>query len=364
LLSLLLAAPAWGQTTPQRPVSGYSQYAPQQQPPAQYAPAAQPNSAQPGRSQYAQPAQYAPPQQPPAQYAPPATQGPSGYAPIRTAQAPLRPVAGPVQAPAETRTMPLFQLAPQEQALLDQVLTIWETESDKIKSFDCPFDRFEYDPVFGPGDQTPSSKSTGNLRYMKPDKGAFRVDEVKHYTAPKEPGGQPTYEPRANDPGEHWVCDGEAVYEFNTPKKQLIVRPLPPEMRGDAIADGPLPFLFGVKKAKLKARYSMKVARTTETDIWLEALPRWPGDAANFRRVELILHRDSFLPKALQVYQPNGKNRTVYMFGAASVNNALAGILNFFQQPRTPLGWKKVVEHPTPAPQGPSQARGQAGERR
>jgi hypothetical protein len=64
--------------------------------------------------------------------------------------------------------------------------------------------------------------------------------------------------------------------------------------------------------------------------------------------VELILDREKFLPKALAVYLPNGKSRTTYIFGEAKINDPLELFIGVFQQPRTPLGWTKVVQ-PIPA---------------
>ena len=62
--------------------------------------------------------------------------------------------------------------------------------------------------------------------------------------------------------GEHWVCDGNSVYEINHQTKQLIETKLPPDMRGKAIAEGPLPFMFGAKKDTIRARY------------WIREIPR------------------------------------------------------------------------------------------
>lgn len=262
-----------------------------------------------------------------------------------------------------------FELSAQQQAFVDQILELWERESGKIKSYKSSFERWEYDPVFGPAGDVPKTKSLGLLRYARPDKGMFRITDMLHYTAPASGDEQPTWKAREGETGEHWVCDGEAVYEFNALKKQMIVSPLPPEMRGKAIADGPLPFLFGAEKEKLKARYFIRVSQSNEKEIWLEAYPRRQEDAANFQRVELILNRSQFLPSAMQVYLPNGKSRTVYIFNDAKINDPLEVFVGVFQQPRTPLGWTKVVEPlptgaPTTQPLEPQAQQGQAPLRR
>lgn len=253
-----------------------------------------------------------------------------------------------------------FQLSQEDAALVDQILEIWEKESDKIKSYNCTFQRWEYDPAWTPDERTPLSKSEGQLKYAKPDKGMFRVTKVRRYDAAAK-----DWLEREGDVGEHWVCDGESVYEFNAEKRQLIVYPLPEEMQGQAIADGPLPFLFGAKKDKLKARYFIRVTQTNEREIWIEAFPKFQRDAANYRRLELILDRERFLPSALQVYMPNGKSRSVYIFGEAKINDPLERFLGVFQQPVTPLGWKKVIlQPPSPEPTADNRTRVPQGRRR
>ncbi len=247
-----------------------------------------------------------------------------------------------------------FRLTPQQQHDVDQVLLRWEAESEKIRTFTCTFDRLEYDPVFMKGgDTTAVTVSKGQVRYARPDKGLFRITQVQRFD-PKTG----TYKV-SDEPDEHWVCDGKAVYEFNTVKRQLIVRPLPPEYQGQAIADGPLPYLFNAKADKLKQRYFIRISEATEAQIKLEVFPRWQQDAANYRKIDLLLDRSRFLPFAVQVFLPNQKNRVVYVFqiADAKVNDPIERLLGVFKPPRAPLGWKRVVEQPsTPSPQQASRS--------
>jgi TIGR03009 family protein len=247
-----------------------------------------------------------------------------------------------------------FPLSAQQQADLDQVLLAWERHGAKINTFRCAFERLEYDPVFlslQEGETTPVTRSLGEVKYAKPDKGLFRIRELYQYNVKTR-----DYE-KTKEPDEHWVCDGKAIYEFSSAKKQLIVRELPAEMRGQAIADGPLPFLFNAEAEKLNRRYFIRITNSTPESIWLEAAPRFQQDAASFQRVELILDRQRFLPSAMQLYLPNGKSRTVYVFqiGQAKVNDPLERFIGVFEQPRPPIGWTKVVE-PAPPSHPPRQA--------
>ncbi len=117
-------------------------------------------------------------------------------------------------------------------------------------------------------------------------------------------------------------------------------------MRGQAIVDGPLPFLFGAEANKLKARYWMRLEPPpNNTQIWLVALPKFQTDAADFKAVEVILDRQQMLPQYMQVHLPNG-DRHMYTFDVANatMNGRFEALKNFFQLPRLPVGWKRIVE--------------------
>jgi TIGR03009 family protein len=289
---------------------------------------------------------------------PPTAQPPLAAA----AQAPGQPGAAPAQ-PAG----PPFQLNPLEQQFVFQTLQMWEQKSAEITTFNSEFERWEYDAVFGPGHDTALIKAAGSLSFSKPDKGSFRIEKINRWTktdpqntAPNAPGDW-IHQPE--EIGEHWVCDGKAVYEYNHRDKQLVVTTIPPEMRGQSIVDGPLPFLFGAKADKLMERYWIRSKQSTDAEIWLEAYPRWPSDAANYDSVDVMLDRKTMQPKAIQVHLPGGQQRHVYMFKDPRINekNLGAWFTGLFSAPRTPLGWKKVMADESPVspqaanPQAPIQ---------
>ena len=275
--------------------------------------------------------------------------GATGQAPAQLGQ-PQQAVA-----PAQPAGAP-FQLTAVEKQFVDQILVMWEQQSSKIKTFDCEFERWEYSKVWGPSPTIPVTKSMGQLTYSKPDKGSFHIKQIRHWQ--KKDASQTTLEPsewveKKGEVGERWVCDGQAVYQYNHDKKQLEVNPLPPNMRGTAIANGPLPFLFGAKAADLNNRYWIRSKQGNEDTIWLEAYPRRAEDAQNYHHVDIMLNRKTMLPTAMQVHEPNGQSKSVYMFKEPSVNGTLDKLLgSLFNAPRTPFGWKRVVhELPPQAPQ-------------
>jgi TIGR03009 family protein len=268
-----------------------------------------------------------------------------------------QPLAIPA-APAVPQVPEGFQLNALQAAELNQVLDAWQAASGKILTFSCPFDRQEYVPAFGPvvnNQLQPLNKNKGELTFSKPDKGSFEIKEIWTFktlpTPPDKPQApvQGDWFQQKDAVGEHWVCDGKSIYEFRSDQKQVIERQLPPRAAGEALIDGPLPFLFGAESAKLKQRYWMKIdnQNTDANQVRLTALPKHQEQAANFRRVDVILDRRMQLPTAMQVTMPNS-DRHVYVFHIeqAKINNTLDRIQQaVFEKPHTPWGWKHVVDN-------------------
>ena len=153
----------------------------------------------------------------------------------------------PIPIPAEVtpRQPAWYPLAPNQQAWVDEVLLAWEKTSDEIVTFKCKMQRWEYDPAFGPQDPSnPHTFGEGVVQYAKPDKGMFKIESLKKYVGAAKVGGNPW----VTEIGEQWVCDGRSIFEFDTRNQRLRQAILPKEMQGKAIADGPLPFLFGLTR--------------------------------------------------------------------------------------------------------------------
>jgi len=261
-----------------------------------------------------------------------------------------------LQAPRTAPRAP-FQLTQEERVRLDKILTFWELKSGKIKTFSTQFDRWEYNPVFGPKNPNiPISHSQGIIRYAAPDKGEFHVQLNAPFQPPDKPGDRPVFNLKPVENGEHWVCTGSVVYELNHKTKQLVETHLPPQMQGKRIADGPLPFMFGAEKEKMLTRYWIREIIPPNGQLgeyWLEAIPKLRADAANFQRVVVVLDEKKFLALAIQVYPPNfdpqrNPARTSYRFSQRKVDDPIHRTKDFFDQfisPRVPVGWKKIVEN-------------------
>ncbi|HTN75775.1 MAG TPA: TIGR03009 domain-containing protein [Pirellulaceae bacterium] len=322
------------------------------------------------------------------------TTGLHAQAPVPRGQGPALPPQNQERTPAAPRvggTPVAVAPAPQaptwfpqpveHQKYVDDVLKFWEQSSSKIERYRCQFTRWEYDPAFVKPDpktnKSPAIKvSYGEIKYAQPDKGLFKVTKMLHYNAPKTPEDKAQYLPQEGEIGEHWVCDGKSIFEFDHPNKKLIDHQLPPDMHGKAIVDGPLPFLFGANAAKIQERYWVGVftPKTAKGEYWLEAWPKRAEDARNYKKVEIIIDEKDFLPKAIQIYNhggvPGNPSSSVLTFEKREVNFSVSPlgkldplelanwVTREFHEPATPFGWKKEVErfNAVDGQQGPANA--------
>jgi TIGR03009 family protein len=279
------------------------------------------------------------PQAPPWQGSPDQMRAAGPDQPVEPRVPTLQQRSAPEQRPAPEQPPGPPQLTPQDEAQVDRILKLWEQRSAAVKTFDCSFKRWEYDPVFGPAD-APRFEDLGSIKYAAPDKGMFQVQQMV------QNGKVVAIEPQR---AEHWVCDGKAVFQYNHAKKELTEYRLPPDLQGKAIADGPLPFLFGARADKLKQRYFLRIVTPPEVQgqqTWLEAFPRFQQDAANFQRAELRLTNQNMTPFALQLYSPNGKNHTSYQFYEIVINDPLRLLKGDPFHAGTPSGWQKIIREP------------------
>ena len=251
---------------------------------------------------------------------------------------------------AQPAKAPFAPLSAQEQQYLDTVLNVWQQKTAAIKQYECKFTRWQYDPTIHQKD--PYSIAKGDIKYMKPDKGLFQVTDLRF----REGNGEFKPDPR-RPYGEHWICDGDWIHILDANEKKALRQQLPPHMQGALIHRSPLPFLFGVDAKEMKNRYHIRPIRPPQgdQDVWLEAWPKWPDDAGNYSRVQVVISRQDTLPRGIIVFLPNYRadqpHREVYEFGE---RNVPSGIWNqvkqnvFMQQfipKNVPSDWK-IIEEP------------------
>ena len=256
---------------------------------------------------------------------------------------------------------PFPPLGARELAHLQSVLKKWEAQSQGTKTLECSFKRWHFDGFAAP-QNVHATFAEGVIKYAKPDRGLFRVDTLVFFKGMEN--GKPAYASQPGKFGEHWVCNGKQLIEFDEGKKECRIQELPPQLQGQQIFNSPLPFVFNLKADEIQARYWVRqVAAPSEDLILIEAWPKLQEDRAQYRLVQVALNKSTFLPHALIMYAPNFHPKTAprwdhYEF--VDVKRNLLGqtfnqfIGNFIPK-KPPANWTILKNVFRPPGQGPPQ---------
>jgi TIGR03009 family protein len=254
---------------------------------------------------------------------------------------------------------------------VDRVLAALEQQCDRVNCFECTFNRFVFNAAVHP--TNPESCSEGMLCGRKPNYWQFKEDK-RVTMAGRKPDGSPDYKENPAAPhGDWWVCDGEWVHNLDRREKKAVRTQLPPQLRGNNNPLSPLPFLFGVKAAEVKARYYVRglTPPPGSNDVWIEAWPKRADDAGNYSRVQVALDKKDSLPNAMIMFMPNwannAQNREVFNFAQREVNsnNLLDKIkqnifMKSFIETNVPNDWN-VIQEPWVPPQVQQQVQAAPG---
>lgn len=259
-----------------------------------------------------------------------------------------------------------FKLTAQEAEYMDKLLDYWQTSSEKVKLFSCRFKRFTYDSEHvnyrDPKDNrlAAASVSVGDIRHAAPDRGLYETTQTWVFKAPpQQAGGDATYEEVKDESSKQkWICDGNYVYEYDFDQKILYEEEIPAELRGNGMINSPIPFLFGAKKSDINERYwARPIAQPNQNEFWIEAYPKRIEDARMYLKVEVVLAREDFMPKAIHVYTPQydpqkGNFQSQYfLLEDRQINSGLNRLQDFlrdFVRPQTPAfgGWRRMDRSP------------------
>lgn len=194
---------------------------------------------------------------------------------------------------------------------LNKILNNWERESKKIKKLEGEHTRYWYDDVF-----QVEKHSKGKFYYEQPDKGRIDIAPKKIEKGAQGRKRNANGKPYQLKPGDNqrWICDGKRIFAIEEDEKTYEVYPIPLERRGANIMEGPLPFLFGMPAETAKKRYFLKLVLNEPNRIVIAVKPRRRADAANYSEAKVMLDPKTYLPSAVQLIHPGGKQSTVYTF--------------------------------------------------
>ncbi len=125
---------------------------------------------------------------------------------------------------------------------------------------------------------------------------------------------------------ERIVATGDEVYHFQGPTKQVFVYPLAEDQRRRALEEGPLPFMFNMRAAAAKERFQMdllqELAATKEQPArsLIRIIPLLRIDREEYIEARVVLNLETFLPMALVLTLPNGKDSKTFIFNKIERN--------------------------------------------
>jgi TIGR03009 family protein len=264
----------------------------------------------------------------------PANKKPNAPAAAQPADAPLDAKAAKARMEAELA---------KKRAEMEKVLVEWENRSKKVTSLDVLFDRIDRSPGWG------NQYYQGRAMLQSPDLACLQFQKYK-----LDPEGKPMFATKDNklipqlepEPYERIVCTGKDVLQYSWDDKKIFIFPLDKEARQKALQQGPLPFLFNMKAAETKKRYSMTLLDQDPKDYLIGIVPNEEIDKDSFSKAFLWLSKKTFLPDQLWLYTVGGKERQEFRF-AGDLNTIMTNSAldkKFFLPNRLP-GWK-VIENP------------------
>ena len=254
-----------------------------------------------------------------------------------------------------------FPLPAEHTKYVSDLLGFWEQNSNAVEKYRCSFRRFAYDTDIvawrDPNTRQLAAHSVamGEIRFAAPDRARYETTQVMTFNKPpQQPGGEADYKEIEGDTAlERWICDGKKTYVFDFENKRINETALPKEILGN-VSESPLPFIFGGNRAEVLQRYWVRSAtpKGVENEYWLELFPKRIEDSRMYSKIELVIAKEDFLPKALHMfgplYDPTKGNEAseYYTFENREVNSQLIKLtdfLGFFVKPRLPgLNWKRV----------------------
>lgn len=244
---------------------------------------------------------------------------------------------------ADTADIRAPQPDPQPSPELWKLLSDWERGSKAIKTLHGRHQRRIYDDTF-----KVEKLAQGEFWYSGPDKGRIDISKIevtaKMQADRKNPAAKVERDadgkPYAlkSDEDRRWICDGTRLFDIDDERKEALITDLPPESRGANIMNTPLPFLFGMPPKGAIQRYEIKIDdindKANPKYALLTVLPRWPRDARNWKKAQVYLNTENYLPIAVKLIDPAGTKRTVYTFFDPKINKRGGWFNNDFWKPK------------------------------
>ena len=306
---------------------------------------------------------------------------PTSDAPRPTERGPVKPVSE--ERDVETSKNPSKTASAAQPALptwkedfsekMEALLIRWEDRTRGIDRLRGTFQRIDYDEIYGI-----EKRSHGKYWYEKPDHGRMDFEPTEAPKPPKDrnplrstPDGE-LYRIKEGAK-ERWVCNGSEILQINDDEKKYFRVEIPPAHQGANVINSPLPFLFGMTRNQARSRYAMsfgpdhgKKDSAGLEKIHVIVIPKWPTDRQEYRRVEMLVSPESYLPIAIKQRHTSDTRETVYVFDQKSLEKNFPTHTILGKDPfKVNLsGYIKIVDEQAPPPVKKDTSRKDSDDRR
>ncbi|MDR3639009.1 MAG: outer membrane lipoprotein-sorting protein [Isosphaeraceae bacterium] len=180
---------------------------------------------------------------------------------------------------------------------MERLLELWEGQSARLKTLDVKIKRTDKAKDWNVLEEYEGRAilKAPNFAYLNFDKIVLEKGQKKLARA------------------EQIRCTGNEVWQYKFDTQQIFVFPLDREQRKRALEEGPLPFLFNMKAAEAKARYTMRLLREDPTSYIIDVVPKVEIDQESFSKAFVQLDRKYLLPTRVYLLAPNGKDSKDFM---------------------------------------------------
>lgn len=238
---------------------------------------------------------------------------------------PGTPGAGPpARPPADTTFDPTKNR-------LDAVLLNWERSMAPLQSLQAQCQRTTVDATF-----KATTVMVGIAKYIKPNLALLDLrdtnkDRPDHY--------------------EKFVSSGTYLFQYAPDAKKIRYKAIPAPQPGQVAEDNVLTFIFGIKAATAKQTYDLRLGKEDQHYFYIDIFPIRRQDMADFQQAQLVLAKETYLPRRLWFKEPNGNTVT---WDLPRIDRDVRLDRNEFVKPDLPPGWTmEKMEEPKAAAEPP-----------
>jgi TIGR03009 family protein len=210
-----------------------------------------------------------------------------GLAIVISAAAAQKPATKSAAKPATAQNTPAPKVDPQR---LNDLLGGWEQKTKGMRDLECEFQRISRDRIF-----KTEVIDYGKASAIKPYRGRLDLMNEK---------GNPT---------QIFIYTGKKIHQYDFEKKEETIHILPDTEAGTGQSmPGPLGFVYGMSAAEAKARFDFKLISDSKGGgkyAEIHATPRTQIDQQEFKLAQLVIDKQTFLPKELRVIETNGNEQ-------------------------------------------------------